>query len=80
MGCGASAHRYQADDSEEVQARSREDDGSLQPSHEITHIGIKQGKSKVILSDLPIIKSVLMCIVLVGSRMTPVTNQDVHGM
>lgn len=54
MGCGASAHRYQADGSEEVEARSREDDGSLQPSHEITHIGIKQGKSKVILSDLPI--------------------------
>ena len=81
MGCGASAHRYQADGSGEVQARSRENDGSLQPrGQEITHIGIKQGKSQVILSDLPIIKSVLMCIVLVGSRMTPVTNQDVHGM
>lgn len=55
MGCGASAHRYQADGSGEVQARSCEDEDFFNPrGHEITRIGIKQGKSKVILSDLPI--------------------------
>ena len=53
MGCGASAHRYQADGSEEVQARSREDEDLFNPrGHEITHIGIKQCKSKVILIDV----------------------------
>lgn len=61
MGCGASAHRYQADGSEEVQARSREDEDLFNPVMKLHILGSNKANLRSFWVICPL-KKVYWCV------------------